>query len=157
MKKIENQIKQQMENREIPVSENAWDKLSAMMENEDSLPKETKSGKTKMRSINFKWMYAVAASVVILISIFVLNPFKENEMEEPRFAIESVPNENTENSIPEKMEQNNEMISEEIQSEIVEVNPEIISSEKNQIHSKFEILNQSCAIPKVVLQFLVVF
>lgn len=137
MKKIEKQIKEQIENREIPVSENAWDKLSAMMENEDSLPKETKSENKTLPSINTWWMYAVAASVVILISIFALNPFEENEIGKPQIAIESVPNENTENSIPEEMEQENEMISEEIQSEIVEVNPEIISSEKSKIHSKF--------------------
>ena len=134
MKKIENQIKQQIENREIPVSENAWDKLSEMMENEDSLPKETKSGKTKVRSINFKWMYAVAASVVILISIFVVNPFGENEVEKPQIAIESVPNENIENSIPEKLASKNEMILEEISSEIVK--NEIVESEKTKINSK---------------------
>ena len=150
MKKIENQIKQQMENREIPVSENAWDKLSAMMDNDDSLPKETKSGKTKMRSINFRWMYAVAASVVILISVFVLNPFKENEMEEPRFdpprraqqlsvttPQSQVATENEElNLVKPNSEQENEINSEEIQSEIVEVNPEIIQPEKIKIHSK---------------------
>jgi len=144
MKKIENQIKQQIENREIPVSENAWDKLSAMMENEDSLLNETKSEKTKTRSINFKWMYAIAASVVILISIFVVNPFEKSEMEETRFDKLSVttPQSQVEtqnekpNSVKPNSEQENEINSEEIQSEIVEVNPEIISSEKNKIHSK---------------------
>ncbi len=60
---IENQIKCQLESREIPVSENAWERLGAMMEENSS---EQKSEKPTQKL----WMpMSIAASVAVLIGL----------------------------------------------------------------------------------------
>lgn len=60
---IENQIKSQLESREIPVSENAWERLGAMME-EDSSEQKSKKPVKKL------WMpISIAASVAVLIGL----------------------------------------------------------------------------------------
>src|SRR5690606_2688416 len=60
---IENQIKSQLESREIPVSENAWERLGAMMEEDSS---EQKSEKPTQKL----WMpMSIAASVAVLIGL----------------------------------------------------------------------------------------
>ena len=59
---IENQIKSQLESREVPVSENAWERLEAMLE-ENGGKKSPKS--TRKQRV---WV-GLAASVAILIGI----------------------------------------------------------------------------------------
>src|SRR5690606_23456429 len=56
---LENNIKNQLENREIPVSENAWEKLSGMM---DEKPVE--------RKIKPWFWMGIAASVAVIVGLF---------------------------------------------------------------------------------------
>lgn len=59
---LEHTIKKQLENREIPVSENAWDRLQEMM---DAPEKSVKKNNKKL------WFpLSIAASVILLIGIF---------------------------------------------------------------------------------------
>ena len=120
------QIKSQLAQRNLNPSENSWAKLSQMMDAE----------KPQQKTVRFPkwWKMVVAASVAILVAVWAVNPFGENEIEKPQIAIESVPNENIENSIPEKLKSKNEMILEEISSEIVK--NEITEPEKTKINSK---------------------
>ena len=61
---IENQIKSQLENREIPTSENAWERLEAMME-EDLIVKKDPKPSRKL------WLpISIAASVAVLIGLY---------------------------------------------------------------------------------------
>ena len=61
---IENQIKSQLENREIPVSENAWDRLEAMMEEDLIVKKDSKPSRKLWLPIS------IAASVAALIGLY---------------------------------------------------------------------------------------
>lgn len=65
---LENNIKKQLENREIPVSENAWDKLSEMIE-----------VKPKERKIKSFLPLGIAASVAVLMGIFLGMNYLNNE------------------------------------------------------------------------------
>lgn len=73
---LENNIKNQLENREIPVSENAWEKLSEMM---DEKPQE--------RKIKPWFWIGVAASVAVIIGLFFglnyLDPESEAQIGNP--------------------------------------------------------------------------
>lgn len=77
--KVEHTIKQQLEEREIPVSENAWDRLQEMMEEEKPASKRLVS-----RFWRTKLGISIAASVVLFIGlIWGLNSNSEsvsNEM-----------------------------------------------------------------------------
>ncbi|MGB6083018.1 hypothetical protein [Moheibacter sp.] len=74
--KLENNIKNKLENREIPVSENAWEKLSEMLEEK---PQERKI-------IPWFWM-GIAASVAVILGLFFglnyLNPEPEAKTGNP--------------------------------------------------------------------------
>ncbi len=129
MKNIENQIKQQLENREIPVSENAWDKLSGMIEEN---PADTLNGtgtiynQTKKIRLG-KWgLYYVAASVVVLISLFVANPFENAEIHENQIV-------NSEKTVHENSVHENEIIPNEISSEIANIEKETIQYENQMV------------------------
>jgi len=113
MKKIEDQIKQQLENREIPVSENAWGKLSGMIEGE-SLTDEAKAESIRNIHSDRWWLYPAAASVVILISLFVVNPFEKTEIREIQVV-------NSGETFQEKPVEENEMSSGGVSAEIVNV------------------------------------
>ena len=66
---IENQIKEKLNQREIQPSQNAWDRLDAMLSVEEQKPKR-----------NFKWLSIAAIFVgFTLIGIFMMN--KENSVE----------------------------------------------------------------------------
>lgn len=73
---LENNIKNQLENREISVSENAWEKLSEMM---DEKPQE--------RKIKPWFWMGIAASVVLVVGLFFglnyLNPESEAQIGNP--------------------------------------------------------------------------
>lgn len=56
---LENNIKKELENREIPVSENAWEKLSGML---DEKPVE--------RKIKPWFWMGIAASVAVIVGLF---------------------------------------------------------------------------------------
>ncbi len=144
MKKIENQIREQLENREIPVSEDAWDKLSGMMQ----IGSRSLSGAETTKKLQLKkwWLYAAAASVVILISVFIINPFEKVEMRE----IQIVDSEKTirQNSIEE-----HEMIQDEVPAEIatIVIEPEPIRPE-SQKNTKVEPEFNSEKIEKIINQ-----
>lgn len=66
--KFENSIKKQLENREIGVSENAWDRLNQMMEEEKKKPNRK------------LWIpISIAASVIVLFGIYGLTYFNTQE------------------------------------------------------------------------------
>jgi len=158
MKKIENQIRQQLENREIPVTENAWEKLSGMMENDKRLLSGAEAKSVKPLRPNYWWMYAAAASVLIFISVLVMNPFEKNETK----GIQVV---NTEKTVQENPVKGTEFIPDEISDEIAnatepesihlenhkikpELNPEKI--EKSVIREKMEIAQNPAEKTEVV-------
>lgn len=130
MKKIEDQIKQQLENREIPVSENAWDKLSGMIEGE-SLTDETKAESIRNIHSDRWWLYPAAASVVILISLFVVNPFEKTEIREIQVV-------NSGKMLRENPVEENEMSSDEASAEIVSTarEPELLKVEERKSGSE---------------------
>lgn len=86
---LEHNIKTQLENREIPVSENAWDRLQQMMdEPEIASPQKT----------NKRWIpLSIAASMLLLIGIFwtmsakVEPNFKENQIVKSTESEEVIP------------------------------------------------------------------
>lgn len=74
---IEKQIQSQLENREIPVSENAWERLSQMME-------ETKVSAEKPKSSflrNLRIPLSIAASVVLLFGFYFGKDLFSSEIE----------------------------------------------------------------------------
>lgn len=75
--KLKEQIQSQLENREIPVSENAWERLSQMMEEKPEVLSE-KPKSTFLR--NLRIPLSIAASVVILIGIYFGKDFFQSEI-----------------------------------------------------------------------------
>lgn len=73
---LEKNIKEQLESRKVNVSENAWDKLTQLMDAEISTEKE-------LRKNSSKWIFgipiSVAASVLILFGIYL---FKQDQKAE---------------------------------------------------------------------------
>lgn len=129
MKNIENQIRQQLENREIPVSENSWEKLSAMM---DEVP-ET-SGRTRAYgNVQMKgwWMFSAAASVAILISFFALNPFEKKEIPEATVV-------SSHKNLQQKPVQENETFPDEISTEIADTGADMesVKPENKKVKTK---------------------
>ncbi len=73
---LKKQIQSQLENREIPVSENAWERLSQMMEEKP----EVLSEKPKSKFLrNLRIPLSIAASVAILIGIYFGKDFFQSE------------------------------------------------------------------------------
>lgn len=68
---LENTIKNQLEQRELSVSENAWERLAQMMD-EENQPKEEKSLKVKKMNRNLWISLAIAASLALIVG-FVWN------------------------------------------------------------------------------------
>lgn len=68
---LENTIKNQLEKRELSVSENAWERLAQMMD-EENQPKEEKSLKVKKMNRNLWISLAIAASLALIVG-FVWN------------------------------------------------------------------------------------
>lgn len=60
--RIDNQIKKQLEERELPVSTDAWDRLSNMLDNEEE---------AVVKSRKFIWWPISAAASIVLIILFV--------------------------------------------------------------------------------------
>ncbi len=60
--RIDNQIKKQLEERELPVSKDAWDRLSNMLDNEEG---------AGVKSRKIIWWPISAAASIILIILFV--------------------------------------------------------------------------------------
>ncbi len=71
---IENQIKSQLENHEIPVSDDAWERLNAMMEVDSSEQKLKKPAKKLWIPIS------IAASVAILIGFILDGNYLNSEV-----------------------------------------------------------------------------
>lgn len=73
---LEKNIKEQLEGRKVNVSENAWDKLTQLMDAEISTEKE-------LRKNSSKWIFgipiSIAASVLILFGIYL---FKQDQKAE---------------------------------------------------------------------------
>ena len=67
--KIENTIKEQLDQREITVSENAWEKLAQMME-EDSVSAPVVETKPQSNTRKLWIPIAIAASFVLLFGLF---------------------------------------------------------------------------------------
>lgn len=74
---LEKNIKEQLESRKVNVSENAWDKLTQLMDAEISTEKE-------LRKNSSKWIFgipiSVAASVLILFGIYLFNQDQKAEI-----------------------------------------------------------------------------
>src|SRR5690606_30088224 len=145
--KIENQIKKQLENREIPVSENAWEKLSGMM---NEMPKVEKP-----RKINPRIWMGIAASFVVLAGLFLLfqlNSKKEIQAEIVKTEIKnSNPVQETENKeikIVENPEIQNS--AEKIKTEIVQTETKISPKPKPEIE-KTELIETQNEIAEMKL------
>lgn len=65
---LENTIKNQLEKRELSVSENAWERLAQMMD-EENQPKEEKSLKVKKMNRNLWISLAIAASLALIVGV----------------------------------------------------------------------------------------
>lgn len=117
---IEHNIKSQLDERRLNPSESSWNKLSQMMDEEKSQPK----------TIRFpKWLIlAVAASVVICVSIFVINPFEPSEETPVEIA-------DTKKAPSEVSVERNEIISEEAQSGNIQVKEKSISNQTELVQS----------------------
>lgn len=68
---LENTIKNQLEKRELSASENAWERLAQMMD-EENQPKEEKSLKVKKMNRNLWISLTIAASLAMIVG-FVWN------------------------------------------------------------------------------------
>src|SRR5690606_10662913 len=146
---IENQIKKQLENREISVSENAWEKLSEMMNEE--IQKENKV------KLNPRIWIGIAASFVVLAGLFLLfqlNSKKEIQAEIVKTEIQnsnSIPVQETENKeikIVENPEIQNS--AEKIETEIVQTETKISPKPKPQIE-KTELIETQNEIAEMKL------
>lgn len=115
--KIEQHIQSQLSERSLNPSENSWSKLYQMMNEE----------KPQAKTIRFPkwWMMAVAASVVIFFSIFLVNSFQEIEETTPQIT-------GAKKISDEISTVKNEIISEEIQTETIQIN-EKSNSNKTEI------------------------
>lgn len=98
---IEKQIQSQLENREIPVSENAWEHLSQMMEEKAEVSSETPKSKFLR---NLRIPLSIAASVVLLIGIYFGKELFPSEIEKQNTIVSTgnteVQNENEPDEIP---------------------------------------------------------
>lgn len=110
---LEQHIKSQLNEKKLTPSESSWDKLSQMMDEEKPQGKSMKFPKW--------WTLAIAAAVVICISVFVMNPFEQTNENHIQIA-------DTKKVSPETSTENNEIISEEIQPENVQTNEKLISN-----------------------------
>lgn len=121
---IEQNIKTQLDERKLNPSENSWDKLSQMLDEE----------KPQAKTIRFPkwWTIAIAASVVVCISIFVVNAFEQKNENPVQIA-------DTKKIPSEISSEKNEIISEEkIQTESVQINENLNSNEMQMVKSDFK-------------------
>lgn len=150
--KIENQVKQQLENREIPVSENAWERLSGMM---NEMPKVEKP-----RKINPRIWMGIAASFVVLAGLFLLfqlNSKNEIQAEIVKTEIKNsnqtqkiqVPIENEKIQVVENIKSENSN-TEKIQTEIVKTETKISPKLKPEIE-KTELIKTQNEIAEMKL------
>lgn len=116
---IDQHIKSQLNERNLTPSESSWEKLSQMMNEEKPQPKTIRFPKW--------WTVAVAASVVICVSIFVVNSFGETKNE----TIQIV---NSEKKSEKVQQETNSIPTEEMNSEMVSNEPQTIPNQ-NQINS----------------------
>jgi len=121
--KLEHNIQNQLENREIPVSENAWDRLQEMMDEPEVSVK-----KSSTRKLWFP--LSIAASVVFLVGIY----WDSNADVDTNVKEIQVVNLEIKNEIPQNLE--------EINSPEINQTKEIIQEEKivliSNSQSKFQ-------------------
>lgn len=122
---IEQHIKSQLSERNLNPSENSWDKLSQMMGRE----------KAEKKTVRFPkwWTFAVAASVIVFVSVVIVNSF-EKETANIQIA-------DTEVSIPEKSASLQSNKTNELSPENNPAGEIAVHSEKKQISQKPEIIN----------------
>lgn len=118
---IEQHIKSQLDQKKLTPSESSWDKLSQMLDEE----------KPQTKTIRFPkwWTLAIAASVIVCISIFVMNPFEQTDENPVQIA-------DTKKASEEISTDKNEIISEEnIQPENIQTNEKLISNKTELVQS----------------------
>lgn len=117
---IDQHIKLQLGERNLTPSENSWNKLSQMLDEE----------KPQGKSIKFPkwWTLAIAASVIVCISVFVMNPFEQTNENPVQIA-------DTKKVSDEISTEKNEIISEEIQPENIQTNENLISTKTELVQS----------------------
>lgn len=122
---IEQHIKSQLSERNLNPSENSWDKLSQMMGEE----------KTEKKTVRFPkwWTFAVAASVIVFVSVVIVNSFEKGTAN-----IQIV---DTEISIPEKPASVEPNKTNDLSPENNPAGEIAVHSEKKQISQKPEIIN----------------
>ncbi len=85
--KVEQHIKSQLNERNLTQSESSWDKLSQLLDEDESQPKTTRFPK--------RGMMAIAASVAVLVGVFFgINYFESNSTVPNSSEIVSTENEN---------------------------------------------------------------
>lgn len=117
---LERNIKSQLGEKKLTPSESSWDKLSKMLDEE----------KPQTKTVRFPkwWMLAVAASVIVCVSVFVMNPFEQTEENLVQIA-------DTKKDSSEIYTEKNEINSEEIQSENIQANEKLISNQTEIVQS----------------------
>lgn len=117
---IEQHIKSQLDERNLNPSESSWEKLSQMLDEE----------KPQAKTIRFPkwWTIAIAASVVVCISIFVMNPFEQTKEAQIQIV-------DTKKVSSEISTDKNEMSSEEIQPGNIHANEKSVSNKTQLVES----------------------
>lgn len=117
---IDQHIKSQLNERHLTPSESSWEKLSQMMNEE----------KPKTKTIRFPkwWTLAIAASVIVCISVFVMNPFEQTNENQVQIT-------DAKKGSAEVSTEENEIISEENQPENVHTHEKSILDKTELVQS----------------------
>lgn len=121
--KLEEQLKEKLEQRELQPSNQAWSKLANRLENQE---------KKESRSL---WWLGIAASMVLILAVSL--PYFNNDSENTQPIIVDVENENETQSDNLNKEVTNDVIQEVVKQEkndaIVETKTPLITKEENTI------------------------
>ncbi|SMC33817.1 hypothetical protein [Moheibacter sediminis] len=117
---IEQHIKSRLDERKLNPSEISWDKLSQMLDEE----------KPQTKTIRFPkwWTISIAASIVVCVSVFVVNSFEQTE----EIPVQITDTKKVKSEIS---TEKNEIISEEIQPENIQTNEKSISNKTELVQS----------------------
>lgn len=124
--KFEHNFKKQLEDRELSVSDNAWDRLQEMMA-------EPEAKIVKTHKINFWLPFSIAASVVLIFGwYFGWNSMAQNDSP-------TIANQVKTKEILEKVQEENKLSSIPVQEDLLadsSVQPEIILTQKTETTQK---------------------